>query len=126
MLGAMETMYQRGKIQEESLEYEMRKHSGELPLVGVNMSSEPTGSPTMMPREVIRSTDDEKQREMTELARFHARHREETGPALEDLMRRAVRNENLFDGLMDAVTVASLGQISGALYRVGGQYRRNV
>ena len=126
VLGAMESMYQRGKIQEESLHYEMLKHSGELPVIGVNTFLGSDGSPTMMPREVIRSTDEEKRQQIGNLEAFQQRNRGETEKAIDDLMRRAVKNENLFDGLLEAVKVASLGQISNALYRVGGQYRRNM
>ena len=126
VLGAMERMYQRTKIQEESLHYEMLKHTGEMPIIGVNTYLDPNGSPTMMPREVIRSRDDEKEFAITSLEAFHTRNREAVPDALADLQRVAVRQENIFDALMEAVKVCSLGQISGALYGVGGQYRRNM
>ncbi|MEM9067022.1 MAG: methylmalonyl-CoA mutase family protein [Myxococcota bacterium] len=126
VLGAMERMYQRTKIQEESLYYESLKHSGELPIVGVNMFLDDRGSPTIIPQEVIRSTADERDYAISSLRAFHARNEEAATASLSDLQRIAVENGNLFDGLMQATKVCSLGQISSALYEVGGQYRRNM
>ena len=126
VLGAMERMYQRSKIQEESLYYETLKHTGEFPIVGVNTFLGKQGSPTVVPTEVIRSTSDEKEQQIVNLEAFHQYNRE-TGPAaLERLKASALRGENLFAALMDTVRVCSLGQITHALYEVGGQYRRNM
>ena len=125
VLGAMETMYQRGKIQEESMAYEHLKHSGELPIVGVNtfLNAHPRelGAP-----ELIRSTEAEKQQQIQNLRAFHARNGERSGPALDQLKAAARTGGNLFDGLLEAAKVCSLGQISSALYEVGGQYRRSM
>ncbi len=126
VLGAMERMYQRTKIQEESLHYEALKHSGELPIVGVNTYLDPAGSPTIVPDEVIRSTDEEKQAALDSLAAFHARNADRAPAALEGLQHAAVAHENIFEALLEASKSCSLGQMSGALYRVGGQYRRNM
>jgi methylmalonyl-CoA mutase len=126
VLGAMERMYQRTKIQEESLLYEARKHSGELPVVGVNTFLSSEGSPTVTPREVIRATPEEKELAIDSLRAFQERNREEAPEALAGLQRSAVSGGNVFETLMEACKVASLGQISGALYEVGGQYRRNM
>jgi len=126
VLGAMERMYQRTRIQEESLHYEMLKHTGELPIIGVNTYLDPDGSPTMLPREVIRSRDDEKEFAISSLEAFHQRNQGVASAALEELQRAAVQQENIFEALMEAVKVCSLGRISGALYGVGGQYRRNM
>ena len=126
VLGAMETMYQRNKIQEESLFYESQKHSGELPLIGVNTFLSKGGSPYVVPREVFRSTTNEKERQIKNLNEFEQRNRSVTGAALASLKKAAVNNENTFTQLMEVCKVASLGQISGALYQVGGQYRRNM
>lgn len=126
VLGAMETMYQRGKIQEESLYYEQLKHSGELPIIGVNTFLSDDGSPTVRPGEVIRALTEEKESQITDLNGLHARNLGEAEKALRDLQGRALRNENLFEGLMEAVKVASLGQVTRAMYEVGGQYRRNM
>ncbi|MBK8920682.1 MAG: methylmalonyl-CoA mutase family protein [Saprospirales bacterium] len=126
VLGAMETMYQRGKIQEESLYYETLKHTGELPLVGVNTFLSQEGSPTILPREVIRATEDEKEGQIRTLQNLHAANAGPAQEALRRLQQTAVRNENIFAGLMEAVKVCSLGQITHALYEVGGQYRRNM
>ena len=125
VLGAMETMYQRGRIQEESLYYERLKHSGELPIVGVNTF---TGDEPETPKEValIRSTEEEKRSQIEGLRNFQARHREAAAPALASLARAARQGQNLFAELMEAVKVCSLGQISHALYDVGGRYRRNM
>lgn len=126
VLGAMETMYQRGKIQEESLYYEMQKHTGELPLVGVNTFLSKDGSPTILPREVIRATEAEKEGQIKTLKTLHLTHAETAPEALKTLQRTAVQNGNIFAALMDAVKICSLGQITGALFEVGGQYRRNM
>ena len=126
VLGAMETMYQRGKIQEESLYYETLKHTGEMPIIGVNTFLSDEGSPTIIPEEVIRATKEEKEAQISALQRLHQTH-EEGGPqALKALQEAAIENKNLFDCLMTAVKFCSLGQITQALYEVGGQYRRNM
>ncbi|MCB8922349.1 MAG: methylmalonyl-CoA mutase family protein [Ardenticatenaceae bacterium] len=126
VLGAMETMYQRGKIQEESLYYEQLKHTGELPIIGVNTFLSDEGSPTIIPQEVIRSTTEEKERQIAEVAALQAWQPEKAAAQLQALQAAAVHNENMFAALMEAVKVCSLGQITGALYAVGGQYRRNM
>ena len=126
VLGAMETMYQRGKIQEESLYYETLKHTGELPLVGVNTFLSKEGSPTILPREVIRATEEEKEAQIQTLRNLHETNKPKAKEALRRLQQAAVRNENVFAELMEAVKVCSLGQITHALYEVGGQYRRNM
>jgi methylmalonyl-CoA mutase len=126
VLGAMERMYQRTKIQEESLYYESRKHNGVLPIVGVNTFLDPQGSPTIVPREVIRSTTDEKEVAIADRDGFQTRNASKAAAALEALRRVAVEHGNTFDALMEACKVCSLGQISRALYEVGGQYRRNM
>ncbi len=123
VLGAMETMYQRGKIQEESLHYEHLKHSGELPIVGVNTFLNPQPRPLGAP-ELIRSSEDEKRQQIANSRAFQLRNRDESGPALARLQAVATRGGNLFDELLDTVQVCTLGQISQALYNVGGQYRR--
>jgi methylmalonyl-CoA mutase len=126
VLGAMERMYQRNKIQEESLYYESLKHSGELPIVGVNTFLNKKGSPTILPGEVIRSTTEEKEQQVHNLHAFWKRNENKSAHALLKLKEAAVKNENLFAELMEAVKVCSLGQITHALYEVGGQYRRNM
>ncbi len=126
VLGAMERMYQRNKIQEESLHYETLKHTGELPLIGVNTFLNKKGSPTILPSEVIRSTTEEKEQQIQNLLAFQLRNRSEAGEMLEKLKLAAVNNENLFEVLMETVKYCSLGQITNALYSVGGQYRRNM
>ncbi len=126
VLGAMETMYQRGKIQEESLYYENLKHSGELPIIGVNTFLSDEGSPTVLPREVIRATTDEKAQQITNVQALYGRHLEKATAALHDLQDAATHNENTFESLMEAVKTCSLGQITQAMYEVGGQYRRNM
>ena len=126
VLGAMERMYQRNKIQEESLQYEHLKHTGELPLVGVNTFLNKKGSPTILPGEVIRSTTDEKEQQITNLQKFHRRNESRAAEALQNLQQTAVRNGNLFAELMETVKYCSLGQITHALYDVGGQYRRSM
>jgi methylmalonyl-CoA mutase len=126
VLGAMETMYQRGKIQEESLYYETLKHSGEYPIVGVNTFLNKQGSPTVVPTEVIRATEDEKKYQITTLHEFQRRNSALAEKALERLQEIAIKGENTFEALMEACKFCSLGQISKALYEVGGQYRRNM
>ncbi|GAB4464686.1 MAG: methylmalonyl-CoA mutase family protein [Thermoflexibacter sp.] len=126
VLGAMERMYQRSKIQEESLYYETLKHEGKLPIIGVNTFLDPNGSPTIIPQEVIRSTIDEKELTIKDLENFHAFHAEEAKVALKNLQHTTVTNGNIFESLMEVAKVCSLGQMSKALYEVGGQYRRNM
>ena len=126
VLGAMETGYQRGRIQDESMHYEMLKHTGELPIIGVNTFRNPHGDAVMEKLELARSTDDEKQSQLTRLAEFHARHANEAPAMLVRLQQAVIENGNVFDVLMDAVRVCSLGQITRALFEVGGQYRRNM
>jgi methylmalonyl-CoA mutase len=126
VLGAMETMYQRGKIQEESMHYEMLKHTGEYPIIGVNTFLNSKGSPTVIPGEVIRATEDEKQQQIATLNALHTTYSAAQISALENLKLASLQNKNLFNELMEAGKVCSLGQISHALYEVGGQYRRNM
>jgi methylmalonyl-CoA mutase len=126
VLGAMELMYQRNKIQEESLYYESLKHSGELPIIGVNTFLSKDGSPTIIPKEVIRSTREEKEQQIANLEAFKRRNAERAETALRQLKDTARRGENIFATLMDVCTVCSLGQMTHALYQVGGQYRRNM
>jgi methylmalonyl-CoA mutase len=126
VLGAMERMYQRNKIQEESMFYEHRKHTGELPLIGVNTFLNKKGSPTVLPGEVIRSTTDEKQQQIQNLNAFKKRNEGKCSEMLERLKHTAISNGNLFDELMETVKYCSLGQITHALYEVGGQYRRSM
>jgi len=126
VLGAMERMYQRNKIQEESLQYETLKHTGELPIVGVNTFLNKKGSPTILPGEVIRSTSEEKQQQIQNLLQFQMRNADKTETALLRLKKAAINNQNLFAELMETVKYCSLGQITHALYEVGGQYRRNM
>lgn len=126
VLGAMERMYQRSKIQEESMYYETLKHNGNLPIIGVNTFLDPQGSPTVLPKEVIRSTTEEKELTIKDLNNFHTFHEKEAKIALKNLQSTAINNENLFESLMEAAKVCSLGQMSQALYEVGGQYRRNM
>ncbi|WP_114782542.1 methylmalonyl-CoA mutase family protein [Botryobacter ruber] len=126
VLGAMETMYQRGKIQEESLYYETLKHSGEYPIIGVNTFLSATGSPTVLPKEVIRATEEEKQYQINMLQALHHRSEDKSAEMLQRLQQVAVHNENIFEELMETVKFCSLGQITHALFQVGGQYRRNM
>ncbi|HET7180571.1 MAG TPA: methylmalonyl-CoA mutase family protein [Chryseosolibacter sp.] len=126
VLGAMETMYQRGKIQEESLYYENLKHTGEYPIIGVNTFLSSKGSPTILPREVIRATTEEKEHQITMLRNLHAFQREKAPAAIRGVQEAAIHNENIFAELMEAAKICSLGQITGALFQVGGQYRRNM
>lgn len=126
VLGAMETMYQRSKIQEESLYYETLKHTGEFPIIGVNTFLSSKGSPTVIPVEVIRATEEEKQYQIKMLANLHQSNPDKVKEQLNLLQEAAIKNENLFEYLMEATKVCSLGQITAALFEVGGQYRRNM
>lgn len=126
VLGAMETMYQRGKIQEESLYYETLKHNGDYPIVGVNTFLNKNGSPTIVPGEVIRATEEEKQYQINALQNFQQRNAAQSDHLLKKLQKSAIDGENIFEQLMEVCKVCSLGQISHALYQVGGQYRRNM
>jgi len=126
VLGAMETGYQRGKIQDESMHYEMLKHTGELPIIGVNTFRNPHGDAVLEKLELARSTEEEKQSQLQRLADFHARHAAEAPVQLRRLQQAVIDNGNVFAVLMDAVRVCSLGQITNALFEVGGQYRRSM
>ncbi|MEN9346157.1 MAG: hypothetical protein RLZZ60_1626 [Bacteroidota bacterium] len=126
VLGAMETMYQRGKIQEESLYYETLKHTGEFPIIGVNTFLSSKGSPTVLPKEVIRATEEEKQYQIQMLNDLQAHYHDTASVELRHLQEVAIKNQNLFEALMSASKVCSLGQITSALFEVGGQYRRNM
>jgi len=126
VLGAMERMYQRNRIQEESLHYEALKHSGELPIVGVNTFLNKKGSPTVIPHEVIRSTREEKEQQIFNLRAFQSRHAEQAPQMLSRLKQVARQQQNIFAELMETVKYCSLGQITHALYEVGGRYRRNM
>jgi len=125
-LGAMETMYQRGKIQEESMHYEMLKHTGEYPIIGVNTFLSSKGSPTIIPTEVIRSTTEEKEYQISMLTNLHKFNEEKSKTMLKDIQQAAIKNENIFEKLMEVSKYCSLGQITQALFEVGGQYRRNM
>ncbi|MDH5398101.1 MAG: methylmalonyl-CoA mutase family protein, partial [Cyclobacteriaceae bacterium] len=124
--GAMETMYQRSKIQEESLYYETKKHSGEYPIIGVNTFLSSNGSPTIIPGEVIRATEREKEDQITTLRNLNLAKEPEAEKALTDIRDKALKGDNLFEAFMDAVKVCSLGQITRLLFDVGGQYRRSM
>lgn len=126
VLGAMETMYQRGKIQEESLYYETLKHTGEYPIIGVNTFLSSKGSPTIIPQEVIRATTEEKEYQIKMLRNLQSHYKNQSSIALEKVQQAAIQNKNIFEELMDACKVCSLGQITKALFEVGGQYRRNM
>jgi methylmalonyl-CoA mutase len=126
VLGAMETHYQRGKIQDESLHYESLKHTGELPVVGVNTFENPEPAESHGPVALMRASEAEKTGQIEGLRAFQAQHREACAGALARLQGTAREGGNLFEELMDTVTVASLGQISEALFRVGGRYRRSM
>ena len=126
VLGAMETGYQRGRIQDESMHYEMLKHTGELPIIGVNTFRNPHGDAVQDKLELARSTEEEKQSQLKRLADFHERHAEASPAMLKRLQQAVIENNNVFEVLMDAVRVCSLGQITNALFEVGGQYRRNM
>ncbi len=126
VLGAMETMYQRSKIQEESLKYEHMKDSGDLPIIGVNTFLSAEGSPFTRPTEIVRSTDEDKDRLLEDLESLHSRSGKEAGAALEELQSVALQGGNVFEALIEASKTCSLGQMSGALHEVGGRYRRNM
>ncbi len=126
VLGAMETMYQRGKIQEESLYYEKLKHSGEFPIIGVNTFLNKKGSPTVVPAEVIRATEAEKQKQIENVEAFKKRNASRSADDLALLQKNAVAGHNIFETLMEVCKTCTLGQITQALYDVGGQYRRNM
>ncbi|MEN9335658.1 MAG: hypothetical protein RLZZ500_645 [Bacteroidota bacterium] len=126
VLGAMETMYQRSKIQEESLYYETLKHTGEYPIIGVNTFLSSKGSPTVLPAEVIRATEEEKQLQIQTLANLHGAHGVKVKELIAQVQEAAVNNRNMFDHLMEAAKYCSLGQITSGLFEVGGQYRRNM
>ncbi len=126
VLGAMETMYQRGKIQDESLYYETLKHTGEYPIIGVNTFLSKDGSPTVIPAEVIRATGDEKEDQIKTLQNLHQSSAEQSPESIKALQQAALQNANIFEHLMEATKYCSLGQITNALYEVGGQYRRNM
>lgn len=126
VLGAMETMYQRSRIQEESLYYETLKHTGEYPIIGVNTFLSSKGSPTIIPAEVIRATEEEKQVQIQTVQNMHKAHSAQINAQLSALQTAAIQNDNLFEVLMEAVKYCTLGQITKALFEVGGQYRRNM
>ena len=126
VLGAMETMYQRSKIQEESMYYEMLKHTGEFPIIGVNTFLSSKGSPTVIPAEVIRATEEEKQFQITMLDNLHKFYADETEQQLSIIQDVAINNKNIFAQLMEATKICSLGEITSSLFEVGGQYRRNM
>jgi methylmalonyl-CoA mutase len=126
VLGAMETMYQRGKIQEESLYYETLKHTGEFPIIGVNTFLSSKGSPTILPQEVIRATTEEKEYQITMLKNLHGFQGDNSAEKLKAVQHAAIKNKNVFAELMEATKVCSLGEITKALFEVGGQYRRNM
>ncbi|MGA8040461.1 MAG: methylmalonyl-CoA mutase family protein, partial [Acidimicrobiia bacterium] len=126
VLGSMERQYQRTKIQEESLYYEQRKESGAYPVIGVNTFISKEGSPFVTPEKLVRSSGEDKERQIANLRAFVDRNREVSASSLAELQRVAVANQNTFHQLMETTKVASLGQLSNALYQVGGQYRRNM
>jgi len=126
VLGAMETMYQRSKIQEESLYYETLKHTGEYPIIGVNTFLNKKGSPTIIPEEVIRATEKEKKYQISMLAQLHKGSKDKSVKLLSNLQEAAIQNLNIFELLIEAAKVCSLGEITKALFEVGGQYRRNM
>jgi len=126
VLGAMETMYQRSKIQEESLYYEELKHNGEIEIVGVNTFLNSKGSPTVLPQEVIRATETEKQYQISIIENLHKANKNSAESEISKLREAAIHNENIFEQLMEATKVCTLGQITTALFKVGGQYRRNM
>jgi len=126
VLGAMETMYQRSKIQEESLYYENLKHNGELPIMGVNTFLSSTGSPTVVPQDVMRARPDEKEYQIEMLKELHKTYKNESQKSIELLKEVAQKGDNIFEELMEATKVCSIGQITSALFNIGGQYRRNM
>jgi methylmalonyl-CoA mutase len=119
-------MYQRGKIQEESLYYETLKHNGAYPIIGVNTFLSSKGSPTVLPQEVIRATNEEKEYQIAMVSELQKGNANDSAQVLRNLQVMAIRNQNIFEGLMEAVKQCSLGQITSALFEVGGQYRRNM
>lgn len=122
----METMYQRSKIQEESLYYETLKHTGEFPIIGVNTFLSSKGSPTVVPKEVIRATEEEKQYQIEMLSNLHEANGALSAEKIKLVQEAAIQNKNMFEQLMETCKYASLGQITSALFEVGGQYRRNM
>jgi len=126
VLGAMETMYQRSRIQEESLYYETLKHTGEYPIIGVNTFLSSKGSPTILPKEVIRATEEEKEAQIATVENLRTAYADKAAKAIKDLQQAAIRNENMFEVLMEATKYCSLGQLTEAMFEVGGQYRRNM
>ncbi|MCZ8096928.1 MAG: methylmalonyl-CoA mutase family protein, partial [Burkholderiales bacterium] len=126
VLGAMETGYQRGRIQDESMHYEHLKHTGEYPIIGVNTFRNPHGDTTPETLELARSTEEEKRSQLARLQAFHERNAAQAPAMLRRLRDTVIADGNVFEALMDAVRVCSLGQITNALFEVGGQYRRNM
>jgi len=126
VLGAMETMYQRNKIQEESLHYERLKHNGELQIIGVNTFLSSKGSPTIVPQEVIRAEEWEKQQQIQTVENLHRLHKDKTPKLLAALKQTATEGKNIFENLMETAKFCSIGEITSALFDVGGQYRRNM
>ena len=126
VLGAMETMYQRGKIQEESLYYETLKHTGEFPIIGVNTFLSSKGSPTILPKEIIRATEEEKEFQIQTVSSLQKAFETKAKVELSELQKIAITQGNLFERLMESVKYCSLGQITSTLFNVGGQYRRNM
>jgi methylmalonyl-CoA mutase len=126
VLGAMETMYQRSKIQEESLYYETLKHNGSFPIIGVNTFLSSKGSPTIIPGEVIRATEEEKMIQIHVIEKLHDGNKKNSKELIKELQQKAINNENIFESLMEVCKKCSLGQITHALFEVGGQYRRNM
>ena len=126
VLGAMETMYQRSRIQEQSLYYETLKHTGEYPIIGVNTFLSSKGSPTILPKEVIRATEEEKEAQIATVENLRTAYADEAAKAIKNLQQAAIKNENMFEVLMEATKYCSLGQLTAAMFEVGGQYRRNM
>ncbi|MDG1174423.1 MAG: methylmalonyl-CoA mutase family protein, partial [Flavobacteriales bacterium] len=126
VLGAMETMYQRSKIQEESMYYETLKHNGEFPIIGVNTFLSKNGSPTIVPEEVIRASEEEKQYQLDMLKNLKETNKDKLEAELNKIQKAAIQNENIFEYLMEATKYCSLGEITNSLFEVGGQYRRNM
>jgi methylmalonyl-CoA mutase len=126
VLGAMETMYQRSKIQEESMYYETLKHNGEFPIIGVNTFLSKNGSPTIVPAEVVRASEKEKKYQLEMLANLKETNKDKVDEQINLIQNAAIQNENIFEYLMEATKFCSLGQITNSLFEVGGQYRRNM
>ena len=126
MLGAMETMYQRSKIQEESMHYETLKHTGELPIIGVNTFINKQGSPTLVPNEVIRASKKEKEYQIKMLKELYKTHKNTSENKLQQVQQAAILNKNIFNELMSVSKTCSLGEITNSLFEFGGQYRRNM